>query len=106
MHYCNVQSKQFDEVIYLSADDIELGKFQTYLIWITEYQFVLHQYHTVTNDVWYITPDQTKKAKLDFYLDKLAKSAAAKARNQNVAIVTNGTVGLSRFVFWECSLPF
>jgi len=56
-------SKQFDEVIYLSADDIEL--------------------------------DQTKKAKLDFYLDKLAKSAAAKARNQNVAIVTNGTVGLS-----------
>ena len=31
MHYCNVKSKQFDEVIYLSADDIELGKFQTYL---------------------------------------------------------------------------
>ena len=29
MHYCNVQSKQFDEVIYLSADDIELGKCQT-----------------------------------------------------------------------------
>ena len=31
MHYCNVKSKQFDEVIYLSADDIELGKFQTNL---------------------------------------------------------------------------
>ena len=105
MHYCNVKSKQFDEVIYLSADDIELGKFQNSLISICTTP-VLYQYYTVTNDFWYITPDQTKKAKLDFYLDKLAKSAAAKARNQNVAIVTNGTVGLSRFVFWECSLPF
>ena len=62
------------------------------------------KYHAGTTPVPHrffdiLKKDQTKKAKLDFYLDKLAKSAAAKARNQNVAIVTNGTVGLSRFVF-------
>lgn len=56
-------SKQFDEVIFLSAD-------------LTALDFTLN-------------------AKLEFYLDKVAKSAAAKARNQNVAIVTNGTIGLS-----------
>ena len=100
MHYCNVQSKQFDEVIYLSADDIELGKCQTTTI------LALNIAGSTTSVHWYFVTDQTKKAKLDFYLDKLAKSAAAKARNQNVAIVTNGTVGLSRFVFLECSLPF
>lgn len=38
--------------------------------------------------------DDASCAKLNFYIDKLAKSAAAKARNQSVAIVTGGTIGL------------
>jgi len=33
-------------------------------------------------------------------IDKLAKSAAVKARNQSVAIVTGGTIGLMRSVFF------
>lgn len=40
--------------------------------------------------------DDASCAKLNFYIDKLAKSAAAKARNQSVAIVTGGTIGLMR----------
>ncbi|CBY20056.1 unnamed protein product [Oikopleura dioica] len=55
--------KAFDEVIFLSADQIGL--------------------------------DRETIAKLEFYIDKLAKSAAAKARNRAVAVVTFGLLGIS-----------
>ena len=45
--------------------------------------------------------DYTQKAKMDFYLDKLAKMVAAKARNQRVAVVTNGVAGVPRLVIFK-----
>ncbi|CAG5114121.1 Oidioi.mRNA.OKI2018_I69.chr2.g8191.t1.cds [Oikopleura dioica] len=39
--------------------------------------------------------DRATISKLEFYIDKLAKSAAAKARNRTVAVVTFGLLGIS-----------
>ena len=44
--------------------------------------------------------DSATLAKLEFYIDKLAKSSAAKARHQSVAIVTVGTSGIKRLKQW------
>jgi len=61
----------------------------------------LQKYHLSKqlDEVIFVTVDDADLdgvtlAKLEFYIDKLAKSAAAKARGQSVAIVSGGTVGI------------